>query len=125
MKMGSEVYHHLKKVINTKFGLDATAVGDEGGFAPNILNNKDALFLIQDAIEKAGYTGKVIINLLISFCPAEISYNTRVRDQHFESMFSDQIWRVSYFPTLLPHLPQPHRKSCLNNWPSYMLEVSA
>lgn len=41
MKIGSEVYHHLKKVINTRFGLDATAVGDEGGFAPNILNNKD------------------------------------------------------------------------------------
>lgn len=39
--MGSEVYHHLKKVINSRFGLDATAVGDEGGFAPNILNNKD------------------------------------------------------------------------------------
>lgn len=63
MKMGSEVYHHLKKVIHTKFGLDATAVGDEGGFAPNILNNKDALFLIQDAIAKAGYTGKIQIGM--------------------------------------------------------------
>lgn len=63
MKIGSEVYHHLKKVINAKFGLDATAVGDEGGFAPNILNNKDALFLIQDAIAKAGYTGKVEIGM--------------------------------------------------------------
>lgn len=63
MKIGSEVYHHLKKVINNKFGLDATAVGDEGGFAPNILNNKDALNLIQDAIAKAGYTGKVEIGM--------------------------------------------------------------
>lgn len=63
MKIGSEVYHHLKKVIHTKFGLDATAVGDEGGFAPNILNNKDALNLIQDAIAKAGYTGKVEIGM--------------------------------------------------------------
>lgn len=59
MRMGSEVYHHLKKIIKDKFGLDSTAVGDEGGFAPNILNNKDALFLIQDAIAQAGYTGKV------------------------------------------------------------------
>lgn len=41
MRMGTETYHHLKKVINNRFGLDATAVGDEGGFAPNILNNKD------------------------------------------------------------------------------------
>lgn len=63
MKIGSEVYHHLKKVIKDKFGLDATAVGDEGGFAPNILNNKDALTLIQDAIAKAGYTGKVDIGM--------------------------------------------------------------
>ncbi|KAK9754431.1 Enolase, C-terminal TIM barrel domain [Popillia japonica] len=63
MKMGSEVYHHLKNVIKAKFGLDATAVGDEGGFAPNILNNKDALTLIQDAIGKAGYTGRIDIGM--------------------------------------------------------------
>jgi len=51
MKMGSEVYHHLKAGIKKKFGLDATAVGDEGGFAPNILENKEALHLIIDAIK--------------------------------------------------------------------------
>jgi len=63
MKMGSEVYHHLKNVIKARFGLDATSVGDEGGFAPNILNNKDALNLIVEAIEKAGYTGKIEIGM--------------------------------------------------------------
>ncbi|XP_049873560.1 enolase [Pectinophora gossypiella] len=63
MRMGTEVYHHLKKIIKDKFGLDSTAVGDEGGFAPNILNNKDALFLIQDAIQQAGYTGKIEIGM--------------------------------------------------------------
>uniref|UniRef100_A0A6M2DKN7 Enolase n=1 Tax=Xenopsylla cheopis TaxID=163159 RepID=A0A6M2DKN7_XENCH len=63
MKMGSEVYHNLKKVIHKKFGLDATAVGDEGGFAPNILNNKEALHLIQEAIQAAGYTGKIDIGM--------------------------------------------------------------
>ena len=46
MKMGSEVYHHLKNVIKAQFGLDATSVGDEGGFAPNILNNKDGRLII-------------------------------------------------------------------------------
>lgn len=54
MKMGSEVYHHLKAGIKKKFGLDATAVGDEGGFAPNILENKEALNLIIDAIKVDG-----------------------------------------------------------------------
>merc|ERR1719309_920821 len=63
MRMGSEVYHHLKAVIKSRFGLDATAVGDEGGFAPNMLNNKDALDLIQEAISKAGYTGKIEIGM--------------------------------------------------------------
>ena len=46
MRMGSEIYHHLKSVIKSRFGLDATAVGDEGGFAPNILNNKDGKFSV-------------------------------------------------------------------------------
>lgn len=63
MKMGSEVYHHLKNVIKAKFGLDATAVGDEGGFAPNILDNHEGLALIAQAIEKAGYTGKIEIGM--------------------------------------------------------------
>merc|ERR1712142_1013834 len=59
MKMGSETYHHLKSLTKKKFGQDATNVGDEGGFAPNILVNSDALDLIVQAIEIAGYTGKI------------------------------------------------------------------
>jgi len=87
MKIGSEVYHHLKKVINTKFGLDATAVGDEGGFAPNILNNKDALLLIQDAIEKAGYTGKVEIGMDVA---ASEFYKEGQYDLDFKNPQSDK-----------------------------------
>ena len=60
MKMGSEVYHHLKAVIKKKYGQDACNVGDEGGFAPNILENKEGLDLVVAAIEAAGYTGQVI-----------------------------------------------------------------
>ncbi|CAA7042067.1 unnamed protein product, partial [Microthlaspi erraticum] len=58
MKMGVEVYHNLKSVIKKKYGQDATNVGDEGGFAPNIQENKEGLELLKTAIEKAGYTGK-------------------------------------------------------------------
>ena len=50
MKMGSETYHHLKNSIKAKYGLDATAVGDEGGFAPNFQNNEDAINLCVEAI---------------------------------------------------------------------------
>jgi len=53
----------LKNVIKAKFGLDATSVGDEGGFAPNILDNREALTLIVEAIAKAGYTGKIEIGM--------------------------------------------------------------
>ena len=53
MQMGVEVYHNLKKVLKEK-GL-STAVGDEGGFAPNVSSEKEALDLIIEAIKKAGY----------------------------------------------------------------------
>lgn len=53
MQMGVEIYHTLKKVLKEK-GL-ATGVGDEGGFAPNLASDEDALKLIIEAIEKAGY----------------------------------------------------------------------
>lgn len=87
LKIGSEVYHHLKKVINAKFGLDATAVGDEGGFAPNILNNKEGLNLIQEAIEKAGYTGKVEIGMDVA---ASEFFKDSLYDLDFKNPASDK-----------------------------------
>lgn len=62
-RMGSEVYHNLKNVIQARYGQDAINVGDEGGFAPPILSNKEGLELLKLAIEKAGYTGKVKIGM--------------------------------------------------------------
>ena len=53
LRMGSEVYHNLKSVLKAK-GL-STAVGDEGGFAPDLKSNEEALQIIMEAIEKAGY----------------------------------------------------------------------
>lgn len=63
MRMGAEVYAALKGVIKGRYGLDATAVGDEGGFAPNIQDNAEGLDLLVAAIEKAGYTGKVKLGM--------------------------------------------------------------
>lgn len=54
IRIGSEVFHSLKKVLNEK-GL-STGVGDEGGFAPNLESNQEGFELIIDAISKAGYT---------------------------------------------------------------------
>lgn len=78
MRMGSEVYHHLKAVIKGKYGQDACNVGDEGGFAPNIQDNKEGLDLLKVAIEKAGYTGKVKIGMDVAaseFCKDKNFYD--------------------------------------------------
>ena len=63
MRYGAEVYHALKSVIKAKYGQDAVNVGDEGGFAPNIQDNREGLELLKEAIAKAGYTGKVKIGM--------------------------------------------------------------
>lgn len=53
LRMGAEVFHNLKKILNNR-RLN-TAVGDEGGFAPNLSSNEEALKVLMEAIEKAGY----------------------------------------------------------------------
>jgi enolase len=55
LRMGAEIYHNLKKILKSRS--QATGVGDEGGFAPNLASNEDALKLIMEAIDKAGYKG--------------------------------------------------------------------
>lgn len=54
LRMGAEIFHALKSVLKSK-GLN-TAVGDEGGFAPNLASNADALAVIKEAVANAGYT---------------------------------------------------------------------
>ena len=56
LRMGAEVYHRLKAVIQSKHGRHATNVGDEGGFAPPIDKTEEALELAQQAISEAGYS---------------------------------------------------------------------
>jgi enolase len=53
LRMGTEIFHHLKMVLKQK--KFSTNVGDEGGFAPDLKNNEDAIKLVLEAIEKAGY----------------------------------------------------------------------
>jgi enolase len=63
LRMGAETYHALKGVIKAKYGQDAVNVGDEGGFAPNIQDNREGLELLKSAIAQAGYTGKIFIGI--------------------------------------------------------------
>eukprot|EP01039_Chlorochromonas_danica_P002270 gene2270-2485_t len=63
MQIGCEIYAALKSVTKKKYGQDAVNVGDEGGFAPPIKNNKDGLDLLLSAIEKAGHLDKVVLGM--------------------------------------------------------------
>ncbi len=70
LRMGAEIFHNLKSVLKSK-GLN-TAVGDEGGFAPNLSSNEEALKTIVEAIEKAGYKPGEEIMLALDVAATEM-----------------------------------------------------
>jgi len=70
LRMGAEVFHHLKKILHHR--KLSTAVGDEGGFAPDLGSNQEALDVIMEAIEKAGY--KPGEDIKIALDPASSSF---------------------------------------------------
>ncbi|GBC62166.1 phosphopyruvate hydratase [Desulfonema ishimotonii] len=69
VRMGAETFHSLRKILKEK-GLN-TAVGDEGGFAPNLESNEDAIRFIMSAIETAGYTPGEDIGLALDVASSE------------------------------------------------------
>ncbi|MBO2604297.1 phosphopyruvate hydratase [Shewanella algae] len=69
LRMGAEIFHNLKKVLKSK-GLN-TAVGDEGGFAPNLSSNADALAVIKEAVEAAGYKLGTDVTLALDCAASE------------------------------------------------------
>merc|ERR1719329_990466 len=81
---GAEVYHTLKGVIKKKYGQDACNVGDEGGFAPTVQDNNEALDVLMEAIEKSGHKAKVKIGTDVA---ASEFYNaeTKLYDLDFKN----------------------------------------
>lgn len=81
LQMGAEVFHTLKKVLHDK-GL-STNVGDEGGFAPNLKSNEEAIEVVLQAIEKAGY--KPGADIFIALDPAASEfYDSKAKVYHFK-----------------------------------------
>jgi enolase len=70
LRMGAEIFHHLKSVLKSK-GLN-TAVGDEGGFAPDLSSNHEALDVIVEAIQQAGYRAGE--DILLALDPASSEF---------------------------------------------------
>ena len=73
LQVGAEIFHSLKRVLNSK-GL-STAVGDEGGFAPNLSSNADALTVIEEATEAAGYKMGKDVTLALDCAASEFYKN--------------------------------------------------
>ena len=73
LRMGTEVFHHLKSVLKSKEM--TTSVGDEGGFAPNLNSNEEALEIILEAIEKAGLKPGIDIYLALDVAASELYKN--------------------------------------------------
>ena len=94
LRMGAEIFHHLKKVLSAR-GL-ATAVGDEGGFAPNLPSNAAALDIIAEAVEVAGYKLDSDITLALDCAASEFykdgRYNLQGEGRQFNSSeFADYL----------------------------------
>lgn len=80
LQMGAEVFHTLKKVLGKK-GY-STSVGDEGGFAPSLKSNEEALEVIMDAIKKAGYKAGKDIAIALDPAATEM-YNEKTKSYEF------------------------------------------
>lgn len=102
LRMGTEIFHHLKAVLS-KQGL-ATTVGDEGGFAPNLQSNRQALELIMSAIEQAGYQAGKDVFLALDVAASEL-----YRNGHYEfagegrTLTSGEL--TSYYQALVDDFP--------------------
>jgi enolase len=84
VQMGAEIFHHLKKVLTEK--KYNTSVGDEGGFAPNLKSNEEAIEVILLAIEKAGYTPGD--DVLLALDPASSEFYN-IKENVYELRWSD------------------------------------
>lgn len=102
LQMGTEIFHVLKSVLKTK-GLN-TAVGDEGGFAPNLKSNQEALDLLVEAVERAGFSlGKDIV-FALDVAASELYDNGHYHLTSEHKMYSSE-QLVEYYAQLIHHYP--------------------
>lgn len=102
LRWGAEVYHHLKKLLSDK-GL-ATGLGDEGGFAPDLPNNRAALDLISEAIKLAGYHLGSEIALALDVASTEF-FNEATGKYSFEGSERTAEEMISYYSELIANYP--------------------
>ena len=104
LRMCAEIYHTLKKILHEKHL--STAVGDEGGFAPDVKDAKEALSLIVEAVEKAGYKLKKEIMIALDVAASEL-YNREFKKYVFEGedVIRSSEEMVAYYEQLIEEFP--------------------
>lgn len=104
LRMGTEVFHSLKSVLKLK-GLN-TAVGDEGGFAPNLTSNEEALKTIVEAIEKAGYVPGKDVMLALDVAASELyDKETQMYNLSGEGKSYNREQMVNFYADLVDKYP--------------------
>lgn len=99
----SEVYHHLKNIIEKRYGKQSTHIGDEGGFAPPLYDPNDAINLIQKAIEELGYQNET--KLAIDAAASEF-YDRKTQKYLVESKKAlDREELIDYYVNLIKSYP--------------------
>jgi len=117
MKMGTETYHTLKGIIKKKYGLDSTAVGDEGGFAPAVEDPEESLELLMQAIKKAGYVPGEDILIGADSAASEMLKNGKyVLDYKKKLHLQDPMLKKS-----VPEMVEAYKKWC-SKYPIALLE---
>ncbi|MDR3288123.1 MAG: phosphopyruvate hydratase [Peptococcaceae bacterium] len=102
LRMGAEIYHALKAVLKEK-GM-ATAVGDEGGFAPDLKSNAEALTLIVQAIKNAGYQPGQQVGLALDVAATEL-YQNGVYRLEGEGLTKTADEMIAYYESLIEQFP--------------------
>ena len=104
LRMGAEVFHHLKSVLKAR-GLN-TSVGDEGGFAPDLATNEEALQVIMEAIEKAGYVAGKDIKLSLDVAASEFyNVDAKIYDLKGEGVKKTAAEMVDFYEMLASKYP--------------------
>ena len=102
IRMGAETFHQLKKILKDK-GL-STAVGDEGGFAPDLDSNEAAIQFILNAVETAGYKPGLDIGIALDSAASEFYKNRKYRlESENRSLTADQM--IDYYDALIDKYP--------------------
>lgn len=103
IRMSAEVFHHLKKILQKKDY--STAVGDEGGFAPNLKSNEEALELILESIQKAGYEPGQDIFLALDVAASEFFIDKKYFFKKSDGSKKSSDEMISFYESLVQKYP--------------------